>query len=267
MILDDLLAADRRLRLAVKAVRAAPDHVPALAALVADYLEAYCRHYGFDAARAGAVCNDFTERYLADLAAFRKTGKYPRALGKPASVKRVEYDLMLVLSYLLAEHRFTILRQLGQKAIATPTVVVGCGSGVELKVLTTTVGCPRIDAYDISLNEFGVAHNNGVAFHETTFTSAQGKYGQAIAIELLEHLERPFELLARLLDSVPAGRIIFTTAHNLPQFDHVYNFADLEVEEWLAKRGERAIAADKIVHRMIDGSTDIYNKFYIVERG
>lgn len=79
MILDDLLAADRRLRLAVKAVRAAPDHVPALAALVADYLEAYCRHYGFDAARVGAVCNDFTERYLADLAAFRKTGKYPRA--------------------------------------------------------------------------------------------------------------------------------------------------------------------------------------------
>ncbi len=267
MILDDLLTVDRRLRLAARALRAAPGYNSRLDRLVAEYLDAYCQQYGFDVARVSVVYNGFVERYLDDLTAFRATGKYPTELSEQADISRVEYDLVLMLSYLLAAHRHSILSRLEEQAIAAPTLVVGCGAGVELKVLDTLVHCPRIDAYDVALSEFCVAHNESVAFHQTVFADAEGKYGQAIAIELLEHVERPFRLLPRLLDSVSEGRVIFTTAHDLPQFDHVYNFAEYEVEEWLARHGERTIFVDKIMHHMFDGSTDVYNKFYVVERG
>ncbi|MGB8275821.1 MAG: methyltransferase domain-containing protein [Alphaproteobacteria bacterium] len=267
MIFDALLGLDRRLRLAAKAVQAAPGYRADLAGLVAGYLDAYCAYHRIGPANAAGIYNDFIARYLDDLAAFRRDRRYPLERGESRTLGRADYDLALMLSYLLAAHRFAILRLLADWALPVPALVVGCGAGVEIEVLGRMARCPGIVAFDTELSPFCAARHDGVDFREQAFAGVGKRFGQAVAIEVLEHVAEPFALLDSLLRAAPGGRVLFTTAHNLPQFDHVYNFAEFEVEEWLTARGRRAATAEKIVHAMLDGSTDTYNKFYVVEAG
>ncbi len=57
--------------------------------------------------------------------------------------------------------------------------------------------------------------------------AAKKKYDTIFAIELLEHLENPYEIMESFGRSLKKdGRLIITTARNVPQFDHLFNFTD-----------------------------------------
>lgn len=105
-------------------------------------------------------------------------------------------------------------------------LVVGVGSGLELVLLRNKF--KNIDAYDLSISDFCKDKFSDLNLYEKKFSPRfRLKYDAIYAIELLEHLECPYEILSNFSQSLKKnGRLIVTTIRNVPQFDHLYNFSN-----------------------------------------
>lgn len=212
------------------------------------YLRDYCKFCQLSAADVLAARERFTSRYQKDLLNYEAHGKYPYQLGiPPLGITRAEYDLVLILSFLIEKHRFRIASWLSGKIPGEDVLCVGVGPGVELGIIAEfqPSGARRILGYDVDVSEF-VARRYASSVRRGYFSPDGMEYDDILLIEILEHLADPEDLLRSASRALkPHGRMILTTAIDIPQFDHLYNFvpgeivsllsrSDLDVEELIA---------------------------------
>lgn len=199
--------------------------------VVADYLEGYAMFNGISPMEAIASYGGVVRRYVSDIRAFVETNKYPiELIANQPALSRSDYDLFLMLTILSTKHRCAVMEEILQFPATGKVLVLGVGSGVELALIGANADG---DAYDLYINPFARSAFPTWHFCENLYQPIGQHYDSVYAIELLEHLDQPYAFLADCHASLaPGGRLLVTTATNVPQFDHRFNFAsDDEFEQ------------------------------------
>lgn len=209
------------------------------------------------------------ERYIKDMKMFKKTGKYPFEINMLHCnfLTRIDYDISLILSVLVARHRFQIMKELHNiDLLPGKTLVIGVGSGIELEFIAGKT--EHIEAYDLEINGFVKKRFRGCTFMEKLYRHDTAKYDSIFAIEVLEHLTNPFDLIAEFSRSLnEKGHLIITTAANVPQFDHKYNFkSNEEFERAVKETGFSVCYRKEIMHESNFTGIGAKNTFYILEK-
>ena len=235
-----------------------------------DYLESYAAFNHITAAETIAVYTSYITAYNKHAKLFAKSGKYPAALDiNDFSLTRQQYDMVLSLSVLFTAHRFRIMQLLAEKA--TPldkALYIGLGSGLEIEL--TTKAYSEIHGYDLSVNPFLHTRFKNAHFNAELYTGQFKAYFDAIyLIELLEHLEEPYSLLKTCYAALKKGGSIFlTTATDIPQFDHLYNFPlnHSEFESMISAMGFSVDYKELIPHHYLSLEIQPCNHFYILKK-
>ena len=182
--------------------------------------------------------------------AFDKAGKYSASTySEVTNVDRDLYNLSLLMSFFVANHRYEILQHLTEffkKPLHAPQTIlsVGVGTGYEVKVMQENLKDWQIDAYDISteaiqyaseLLDFFSMSSEGLKTEHFPLENKEGvgllksKYGKIVLCEVLEHLENPLQAIKNLKEALhPHGRIFLTMAVNIAQEDHIYLYSSAE---------------------------------------
>lgn len=200
---------------------------------------------------------------------FNKDRKYPYERDNTITIiPRIQYDISLLLSCLLTKHRFDIMKNLilSLKTNMGDVAIIGAGPGLEISL--TKDLCKSIVAYDIDISEFIQIKFPGIFKKELFKFSKDKKYNYIFAIELLEHLQEPIKLVEQIYQSLePGGISCLTTAKNIPQFDHLYNFNDENIfEEDLKKLGFKIQNKKIIEHNYLKKEIEVNNIFYILKK-
>ena len=196
-----------------------------------DFLEKYCSFYNISAEEAARSIEKFNERYQADIGQFLRTGKYPYEIGDmDFELTRQEYDLFLISSMMFTGHRHAIGKWLYDLNISEGNkAFIGVGSGLELKLVGAT---GEVTAFDLSISEFARKSFSHVSFVEDYFVAEEKSLDVVYAIEILEHVRDPFDLVATVATALKPGGIFYCSiAVNIPQFDHLLNMNDREFEK------------------------------------
>ena len=222
---------------------------------VDSYLKDYCDFFGLTVDDVNGIKERFSIGYRNDIENFLETGKYPNQLIPEVqrTLDRIEYDIILISSYLLEKHRFSILKWLASKEFLDKKILtVGVGPGVEIGVILEFLGSScAIKGYDIDLGDFVIARY-GNKVKKEMFLGSTEKFDTVVLIEILEHLSAPLELLDICSKSMAGnGRLYATTALDIPQFDHLYNFRENEIVDLCDRCGLTVIQAKKIEHGTI----------------
>jgi SAM-dependent methyltransferase len=266
-MIDALMQMDRRLRISHNAIaRQASAADRDLIGLVDGYIDDFCRHRGLPVESFLRSYTDFVSRYVGDMKRFKSTGRYPLEFpDQPPPPPRTAYDAALLLSVLVSTHRFAIFRELAE--VAPPlgrTAIIGAGPGLELRLLAGRAA--PIDVFDLTIDEPMRREHNHARFHQHAFTAAAGRFDTILAIELLEHVREPYALLQECHGALqPGGRVVATTATNIPQFDHEFNFVDHDIFE--ARVGEIGFVVEHrraIVHDATFLDIGALNTFYVL---
>ena len=230
--LAQLLGADPVLAFLYRRASSGLNDAGPLADRIAEHLSRYLEQSSLGLPDAMRVYSAFVKAYEADVDGFLATGQYPAALtGEVRGIERSHYDVVLLISCLASAHRLVMMQLLeseiaAQNAGGGRMACVGCGPGLELALFGRDFG--KVAAFDLSLNPCIKALVPFVEFHEESFPrpNESAEYDTILMIELLEHLPEPFGLLAEVRRWLkPEGRAYVTTAINVPQFDHLYNFS------------------------------------------
>ena len=212
----------------------------------------------------------FVGRYTQDLKSFQKTGLFPlqNPDWQPFKIDRTTYDVSLIMSTLVTEHRFRIMLNIYETPVPSgQALVVGLGSGIELAFIRKKF--KEIDGFDIKLSDFCKHKFSDLNLKEEPFQNKNGKEYDAIyAVEILEHLENPYDLLRRLsLFLKKNGILIATTIKNVPQFDHLYNFqSEDEFEMEVKGFGLKIVKKLVLKHDYFLQGIDANNVFYILKK-
>ncbi len=234
------------------------------------YLAEYADYYKLSSDEILKRYFTFVDRYVSDLKVFEETGLFPFQIkdGEIFDIQRITYDIFLILSVLLQKHRFQIMKNINTAENNSDNcLIVGAGSGLEMLFLKDKF--KNIDAYDINISDFCKHKYNELDLIEEKYDSGcEKKYDSIYAIEMLEHLENPFEILADFRQSLKEdGRLIVTTVKNVPQFDHLYNFSDeSEYETQLRNLGFAISHREVIKHNYVFFQVDAGNTFYILKK-
>lgn len=213
---------------------------------------------------------EFLNEYKLHLREFEKTNKLPCQNKVNSTKNRLDYDIPLLCSTFLSYHRYRIFETLNNKINIghnQSVLVIGVGPGIELAILQDK--SDNISAYDTDISAF--IKKTFPEFHlsEKHFMYEPDKlYDKIILIELLEHLENPENLLIDAMKSLKSnGRIHFTTAVNIPQFDHLYNFKlnDINIIKWIVKNGFKIESKLDIPHNY-PISVNAYNCYYVIKK-
>ena len=215
--------------------------------------------------------NNFLIRYSSDIENFLSSGKYPYLLDKNKSVQRIDYHISLILSTVLTIPRHRIINNLYNycKNIKGNILIIGLGSGLELEILYSLSSYKRIDAYDISISNFVKDRfKNKSNIVESEFNGNDEFYDFIIAIELLEHLSNPYQFLSMCYQSLKKeGIILTTTATDIPQFDHLYNFDNENYFEKKIKNIGLSISySEEIKHHQLKKNFHPKNTWYILNK-
>lgn len=240
-----------------------------------DVLEKYTMDYIVEKSTYFSVIEEiyfsFIRSYNKDMKIFNKTGKYPLEIDKNRSpLGRYEYDIILLFSCLFTEHRFRIMQLIGQKSSKTKNgLLIGCGPGIEIELVKNNF--QKLYAYDLSINEFLLDKHPTVHFNESYFTGENDeiRYDSIYMIELLEHLSDPYILLGKCKKVLSEnGKIFLTTATNIPQFDHLYNFesSHQDFEKKIQNMGFSISFMEEIPHQYITLNIGAKNRFYVLEK-
>ena len=145
------------------------------------------------------------------------------------SLSRVEYDVVLLLSFLIEKHRFEIIKLFVKEKYKGKILIIGSGPSLELALLKFFLNIKnKIEAYDTSFNSFVKKFKK--EYKKRKYVQNHKKYDVIVLIEFLEHLTKPYEFLFKLKKSLfRNGKVILTTAINIPQFDHLYNFKKMRL--------------------------------------
>jgi hypothetical protein len=222
---------------------------------VDDYFKDYCAFSGISIDDVLDIKQRFAKDYTNDIEKFIETGNYPIeiASGNQRSLERHEYDVILISSYLLEKPRFEILLWLSQqKFINKKILAIGIGPGVELAVILDFLKCQcTVEAYDLEFSDF-VNNRYGDKVKKELFTCTNEKFDVVILIEVLEHVSNPVDLLTVSSKSMAdGGHLYATTAIDIPQFDHLYNFKQNEIRDLMQQSKLDIIEVRKIEHGTI----------------
>jgi len=210
----------------------------------------------------------FLDRYMQDVEHFARTGEYPAQAGRSAApIDRWEYDAALLMSVLVTDRRFRIMELVAEQRIPYGHVaVVGAGAGLELELLASP-GC-RLCGWDVALSERVSDLHPRVMLRRAAFPQGVTRTFDAIfLIELLEHVADPYGLLESCAQRLaPGGRIVLTTATNIPQFDHLFNFPHDHAEFRARARaaGLHVEMEEDIPHRALSTDIGSRNRFFVL---
>ena len=230
-----------------------------------NYLSDYCKFYQLSPADVSEKYQLFINRYLLDFKQFIDSGKYPYELGLSVNIDRITYDLALILSVFFTPVRFKIFKHtLSCLKNSTGTIlIIGVGAAMELELISKLLSDRVVDAYDIKVSDFVKDRFNREVLHEQEFLfNTNKKYSTILIIELLEHLEKPYDFVANCLNALSDnGAIVCTTSSNMPQFDHLYNF---HFDNFVQLLSDNFICKEKIIlkHKLVNPNLDSYNTFY-----
>lgn len=194
--------------------------------ILVNYINEYIKYEKLNCSDLFSTYENFLRQYSKDTKSFIKNNTYPFfQKGYSFNMSRKQYDVVLLLSTILTQHRYDIMVEIQkQLSLKSSALVIGSGVGIELEIIKNSY--QHIDAYDVHIDQFCIEKHKSVNFHEEEFTGKQNKkYDDIYIIELLEHISNPFDLIKKAKESITEnGRIIITLAVNIPQFDHIYNF-------------------------------------------
>lgn len=233
------------------------------------YLSAYLEFNNLSVIQAIEVYTRFISSYNKDCRQFIKTNKYPYELNPDIiKISREDYDIILLFSVLFSSHRFRIMQLIHEKKGTGNALYIGLGPGLEL--LFTKSGYSKKIAYDLAVNPFLNNEFREVEFNHELYTGQYPGYFDSIyMIELLEHVPDPFQLLQIAYTSLKeGGKVLLTTASNIPQFDHVYNFSPdhVDFEFRLKEIGFDILFKEKIKHNYLTIDLNSSNHFYLIEK-
>ena len=252
------------------AVKTLPNYDSKLIKIMLSYVECFCKYYGITYEELENLYSSFIKRYDNDLSYFENSGNYPY-LDENFSheISDLEYEAALLWSPIISTHRYKIMHLVyTTKKALNNILVIGAGPGLEIELLK-----------DSALNTVVVETNPSEFFkymhpdikicgiHEKEFSKL--KFDRVYAIELLEHVHNPHELVTIVEGLlVHSGHFIATTATNIPQFDHVVNF-DRNPINFLIKLndlGFRSIYVEDIPHHYFTSSVRAANTFFIFKK-
>ena len=269
--MEQLLAESPEAAFLLRLAKRAGPFDPGCEAGIAAYTQRFLDLHGVGIAEAYLVYEAFIRSYNKDIAAFAETGSYPHALrGTVSPIDRLDYDLVLLLSCIFSPHRRRIMDLLHRWTTETRTAAfVGCGPGLEIALLKERF--QRVEAFDLDLNPRLADLHGDVAFFEEAFPSPRGQtpLDAVFLIEILEHLDAPDALLADAAGALgPGGRLYLTTATNIPQFDHLYNFSEDHAvfERRLGELGLRIDRVEILTHQYMDIEIGAKNHVYALTR-
>lgn len=268
---DKMLENDRLAEMLHREVLDGNDVDPALIERLQSYAEAYARYNQLNEEDVSQHYQLFASAFMRELKAFEKDAQYPVQRGETGhTVDRIRYDIALIFSTLFTRHRYRLmyLVNLHFPKHAHRAACIGCGPALELIFLKKRVDI--MEGYDLSLNPFCRYAHPEVYFYEKPFTDEKSDtYDVLLAIELLEHLSDPYKLLHKAHTALKnGGYILLTTATDVPQFDHLYNFpADHSVFEKTCKEiGFELVYKECVSHRYLFSKVAASNHFYIFRK-
>lgn len=237
--------------------------------IISNYLSDYANFNSLSVDEVIKIYSNFVKVFNKHCKEFSKTGLYPFEKDSIAfNMSRIEYDIVLIMSVLFTPHRYRIIQLLTQKIPAKNGLFIGLGPGLEL--LLTQDEIKNIDTYDVSANAFLSKHFPKVTINAELYKGQAVDYYDAIyMIELLEHLENPYELISICYKSLKkGGKVILTTATDIPQFDHLYNFPldHSQFEKQMKEIGFTSIFKEKIDHNYMVLEINPCNHFYIFQK-
>jgi hypothetical protein len=267
-MLSEIFEKDRWMRIAYGKLLKSPIYNPHIINRIDLFLESYAEFYKLSLNDIISIYNNFTNYYSKDIRQFLQTGKYPFELDVKRPISRVDYDIVLILSVVLSEHRHRIFNQLilSSKSSSSDVALIGVGSGLEIEFLNRQNN--RITAYDISISDFAKTMYTDIKMVESYFDGTQKNFSIIYAIELLEHLSDPITFLKMIYESmIFGGQFFFTTATNVPQIDHLANFPDMGAfESKLKQIGFKTENNIEIVHDSIDSKLKASNNWFEVKK-
>jgi SAM-dependent methyltransferase len=264
---EGLLKANRKLKMDYEDVAAEQTESEArVRAVTAEFLEGYAAFNHIDRETANASYMVTIGRFVRDIREFIGTGKYPLELDpKQWGLGRTDYDLVLMLSVLVTRHRCAIMEEILKTSFPGRPLVIGVGSGLELNFIQAPEGG---EAYDLYINPFARQAFPKWNFHQEWYHPSGAHFGSVYAIELLEHLSEPYAFVESCHKSLaPGGRLVTTTATDVPQFDHRYNFvSDDDFEQRLHALGFELELKRSIAHECPQTDIAARNVFYVFRK-
>jgi 2-polyprenyl-3-methyl-5-hydroxy-6-metoxy-1,4-benzoquinol methylase len=271
-MLTEVFNIDRGLRIAHKKLLNSNITDINMFSIVDDYLTDYAKFHNLSIGDISLRQNNFMLNYLKNVKDYLLKGKYPHLLGIVNSIERVDYDISLIISTVVAIHRYRIMDNFIKYVlrIKGDVLIIGLGSGLELELLNNVNNqINNVDAYDIIITEFvRNRFKNTFNIIENEFKGNGRVYDYIIAIELLEHLENPYPFLSMCFNSLKKkGTMITTTATNVPQFDHLFNFDDDNAfNQEIRSIGYHVSLKEDIQHNYMTENIKAKNTWYILKK-
>ncbi len=231
---------------------------------VNEYFYQYCKFNKVSVDNVIKIRKKFANNYIYNLKRFEKFSFYPKKKNK-FSLSRVEYDVVLLLSFLIEKHRFEIIKLFVKEKYKGKILIIGSGPSLELALLKFFLNIKnKIEAYDTSFNSF-VKKKFKKEYKKKKYVQNHKKYDVIVLIEFLEHLTKPYEFLFKLKKSLfRNGKVILTTAINIPQFDHLYNFKKNEIIKKVKKMGFKKRKIKYIEHKMFISNVKSANEYLVL---
>lgn len=273
-MLDAIFALDKKLALANHRLRS---HFPDYAIIhqfIEDYLVSYADHNHLTSQSIVDCYNNFAKIYSKHLDIFEENNKYPVEYSDNTVIDRISYDLALILSCVTNDARFQIIHHLfdyiKNHTAQDRICVIGAGSGIELALIRKfNLNC-SLTAYDLSFNDFIRNSFHQAELREANFieSDVSQTFDIIFAIEFLEHITDYRNFLEKTYRSLTSGgHFVCTTATNMPQFDHLYNFRDIEsFKDELNKIGFTVVAHQKFHHKQSFQRTDSSNDWFVLKK-
>ncbi|MFT5125423.1 MAG: 2-polyprenyl-3-methyl-5-hydroxy-6-metoxy-1,4-benzoquinol methylase [Verrucomicrobiales bacterium] len=269
--IQEIILSSRLLELLHEGLKENPACEPALLEHLLRYTNAYLHFHELGAEQVVDHYSAYIKDYNRDVKNFIREGTYPLEQDAERAQPAPEaYNIILLLSTLLTTHRFRIMQLIAEKSIAMEhALFIGCGPGLEIELVKQQVR--TLTAYDLSIDPFLQQAHPTVDLQQAFFDgSGDARYDGIYLIEILEHLSDPFELLAACRKVMtPEGHLHLTTATNLPQFDHRYNF-ESDHQAFEARVGEMGFTIrfkEDIEHIYMTTDIGAKNRYYVLAGG
>lgn len=269
--IKEIIKSNRLLEMLEEEVKSSNFFDKVLYQKILSYTEDYLAKEGQEQIAPEKAYFNFIRSYNKDLKAYAKTGKYPLEIDTERPLlNRFEYNVVLLFSCLFSVHRFRIMQLIDQQSQEIENgLFIGCGPGLEIELVKSKMD--KLYAYDITMDDFLFESHPNVIFKQEYFdgTNSGIKYDGIYLIEILEHLSNPFDLLTICRKVLSTnGKIYLTTATNIPQFDHLYNFEPNHqtFDNWLKSNGFTIDFMEDIPHQSVTIDVAAKNRFYIISK-
>jgi len=265
-MIQEIINSDRRLKIKYNLNLKNNDQLGRLILdKLSDYLADFCEFYNLTSIQALESYNEFLRVYINDFNFFINSGKYPFEIVRESFFSRETYDLALILSIFFTPTRLNIFKEtLTSIKNINKVTIIGVGAAVEIELIKKIFTQIDIDAYDLTISEFVKNRFEKSIINEREFIfNKENSIESFLLIELLEHLDSPYTFIEECSKNLKKnGSVICTTASNMPQFDHLYNFHNDDFIEKINEYNLNVIKSKRLNHDVMNTKIDSYNEFY-----